>query len=90
MRGEGVQLGVDRRGAEVLTCRERAHVWMVGAHVDIDLEKAHPRQACLPLDRAVRVVAIRKAPAISKLDSDEAAPVLRESGCQVGSWEVFI
>ena len=68
VRGERRELRVQRARGEGLTCRHGAHG--IGT-LEVDLQEAHPRQARLPLDVAVLVVAVRHA------------PVLREGGREV-------
>ena len=56
MWGEGVELGVHGAGGEVLSLLEGAHIRMVLADLDVDLEETDPRQAGLPLDVALLVL----------------------------------
>ena len=56
MWGEGVELGVHGAGGEVLSLLEGAHIRMVLADLDVNLEETDPRQAGLPLDVALLVL----------------------------------
>ena len=61
VRSESCKLWMYCASGKGLSCGYRAH--RIGAF-EIDLQEAHPRQARLPLDAAVLVVAVRHTPVL--------------------------